>query len=177
MAITRTPMVDDDGSGTTGTIINNAWKQQLYDQIDAANAGQDSTVAAIGTWTSMPFSASNYFGGGGLVWTVNAGNIITHQYSRIGKVLLMSLVVINSTTSGIADVRLSVRLPAGMTIGAPTRGNAFFYYDGATTWSVGSLEASQGLTSFDLIKNPAGNSPWNLISGVYISAVATLVIA
>ena len=29
MAITRTAMVDDDGSGTTGTIINNAWKTEL----------------------------------------------------------------------------------------------------------------------------------------------------
>jgi len=36
MPITRTPIVDDDGSGTTGTVINNAWKQELYTQIDAA---------------------------------------------------------------------------------------------------------------------------------------------
>ena len=39
MAITRTPMVDDDGSGTTGTVINNAWKTELYNQIDAAIGG------------------------------------------------------------------------------------------------------------------------------------------
>jgi hypothetical protein len=35
MPITRTAMIDDDGSGTTGTVLNNAWKQELYDQIDA----------------------------------------------------------------------------------------------------------------------------------------------
>jgi hypothetical protein len=35
MAITRTAMVDDDGSGTTGTILNNAWKQELYGQVDS----------------------------------------------------------------------------------------------------------------------------------------------
>lgn len=35
MAITRTPIIDDNGTGTTGTIINNAWKQELYNQIDA----------------------------------------------------------------------------------------------------------------------------------------------
>ena len=35
MPITRTSMMDDDGSGTTGTILNNAWKQELYNQIDA----------------------------------------------------------------------------------------------------------------------------------------------
>ena len=34
MAITRTSMTDDDGSGTTGTILNNSWKQEFYDQID-----------------------------------------------------------------------------------------------------------------------------------------------
>jgi hypothetical protein len=39
MAITRTPWIDDDGTGTTGTVINNAEKQLLYDQIDAALAG------------------------------------------------------------------------------------------------------------------------------------------
>jgi hypothetical protein len=37
MAITRTAIIDDDGSGTTGTSLDNAWKQELYDQIDAAD--------------------------------------------------------------------------------------------------------------------------------------------
>lgn len=39
MPITRTPMVDDDGSGQSGTVINNPWKTELYDQIDAALVG------------------------------------------------------------------------------------------------------------------------------------------
>jgi hypothetical protein len=37
MAITRTPIINDDGSCTTGTIWDNAWKQELYNQIDAAD--------------------------------------------------------------------------------------------------------------------------------------------
>lgn len=36
MPIQRTAWQDDDGSGTTGTIINNAEKTLLYNQIDAA---------------------------------------------------------------------------------------------------------------------------------------------
>jgi hypothetical protein len=39
MPITRTAQVDDDGSGTTGTIWNNAWKTELYNQIDLVEAG------------------------------------------------------------------------------------------------------------------------------------------
>lgn len=49
MPITRTALVDDDGSGTTGTVLNNAVKQELYNQIDAALAG----VLAGGPFTGV----------------------------------------------------------------------------------------------------------------------------
>ena len=38
VTIVRTPIVDDDKTGTTGTSLDNAWKQQFYDQIDGALA-------------------------------------------------------------------------------------------------------------------------------------------
>jgi hypothetical protein len=38
--ISRTTWTDDDGSGTTGSIVNNAFLQGLYDQIDALFTGQ-----------------------------------------------------------------------------------------------------------------------------------------
>lgn len=34
MAITRTPIINDDGTCTTGTTWDNSWKTELYDQID-----------------------------------------------------------------------------------------------------------------------------------------------
>ena len=49
MAITRTPIIDDDGSGTKGTIIDNAWKQELYGQIDAADAANAATILIANT--------------------------------------------------------------------------------------------------------------------------------
>ena len=62
MAITRTPMIDDDGSGLTGTPINNAWKQELYDQIDAVPASRelffDLTAAFYNDW--RPPSGDQY---------------------------------------------------------------------------------------------------------------------
>jgi hypothetical protein len=48
MPITRTPMIDDDGSGTTGTVINAAWKTELYNQIDAADLAAGGFSS--GTW-------------------------------------------------------------------------------------------------------------------------------
>jgi hypothetical protein len=38
VTITRTAWIDDDGTGTTGTVINNAVKTDLYNQIDTALA-------------------------------------------------------------------------------------------------------------------------------------------
>ena len=48
--ITRTPIIDDDLTGTIGTVIDNAWKQQFYNQIDAALAGVGASadIAVIG---------------------------------------------------------------------------------------------------------------------------------
>ena len=57
MAITRTVVVDDDGSGTTGTIFNAAWKVELYDQIDAADTATASAAAATAA-AAAPTDAS-----------------------------------------------------------------------------------------------------------------------
>jgi hypothetical protein len=38
VTITRTPWIDDDGTGTTGTVINNAVKTALYNDIDGGFA-------------------------------------------------------------------------------------------------------------------------------------------
>jgi hypothetical protein len=68
--ITRTALVDDDGTGTTGTIINNAWKQQLYDQIDdllsdplelGSSLAVTGTITATGivTATAVRFSSTS----------------------------------------------------------------------------------------------------------------------
>lgn len=42
--ITRTDIVDDDGSNTLGTAIDNDWKHELYDQIDALSAAVEALI-------------------------------------------------------------------------------------------------------------------------------------
>jgi hypothetical protein len=73
MAITRTPIHDDDGSGTTGTIIDNAWKQELYNQIDAGLAPV-SAAPVYGTWTPID--------GSGATLTFN---VLGGRYCKIDK--------------------------------------------------------------------------------------------
>lgn len=74
MPITRTAMIDDDGSGETGTVLNNAWKQELYNQIDAIIA---ATVAGS---TSPP--GINVYATGGAISALpippGTGNLLTY---------------------------------------------------------------------------------------------------
>jgi len=67
MLITRTAWTDDDGSGTTGTILNNAEKTALYVQIDAAIKHStcsvyNNAVQSIGSasHTALTFNAEEW---------------------------------------------------------------------------------------------------------------------
>lgn len=96
MAITRTPIVNDDGTNSTGTVWENAWKQELYDQIDGA-IGADLSPA----WTNL----------GPLSWITDSQAItgVGHQlnmYRRIGANMIhwmgfFNPITIPGTTSGI----------------------------------------------------------------------------
>lgn len=52
VTITRTPWIDDDGSGTVGTVINNAVKTSIYNEIDGALA-KVAQVAGGNTLTGI----------------------------------------------------------------------------------------------------------------------------
>jgi hypothetical protein len=69
VAITRTTLADDDGSGTTGTIWNNARLQLVYDAIE-------------NNWEATAYTPT--WGNTGTANTTT-GSTITGFYSKIGK--------------------------------------------------------------------------------------------
>ena len=113
MAITRTPIIDDDGTGTSGTVIDNAWKQEFYNQIDGYVTG----TAGSGVWTDVPFSAANFSGVAPLVWTVGAAAVIRNQYQVQGKILFWSLYLSwfsgGNVIGGSAGPSLQIAIPGG----------------------------------------------------------------
>ena len=58
MPITRTAIIDDDGSGKTGTVIDNAWKQELYNQIDAIEGGGAPTAWTVYSTVGVPLTTN-----------------------------------------------------------------------------------------------------------------------
>jgi hypothetical protein len=101
-AITRTSMTDDDGTGTTGTVFNNAWKTSVYDQIDQMFAGS-------GSYATFTFGGSL-----AVASTLAVSGFGTHTFSA-GGTGNQALLVTN-TSSGTTMAAL-VRATAGTSTG------------------------------------------------------------
>jgi hypothetical protein len=108
IAITRTAWTDDDGSGTTGTVLNNAVKTALYDQVDAIlNATRtadllftDATydIGKSGATRPRDIVASRHVSLAGLLSVAGFG---THTFSAGGAGV--QLLTVENTTSGAAN--------------------------------------------------------------------------
>lgn len=102
MAVVRSTWTDDDGSGSVGTIINNAELQKIYDNIDN---GQP--------WTDVTFNVANFIAVGG-TWVPTAGEVSTNRYCLpAAKTLHWELTVLDSPTTG-TNTELRVTLPTGI---------------------------------------------------------------
>jgi hypothetical protein len=73
VTITRTPWIDDDGTGTTGTVINNAVKTDLYNQIDGA-------LAKVAQLTG----GNNFTGNQAIDGTLSVSGLGGHQFAANG---------------------------------------------------------------------------------------------
>jgi hypothetical protein len=114
--VRRSHWIDDDGSGTTGTVINDAEKQKLYDDIDVGLAAvynasvpgasgdlyEKGRTTPAGHWIDVAFNAASFQpdGTGGNTWTVTAANQSILCYALIGKTAHLKLQLVNTVVSG-----------------------------------------------------------------------------
>jgi hypothetical protein len=130
VSINRGPfnaLVDDTGSGTTGTPWNKqAIKDVILDPVDAAIGG---------IWIDVPYQAADFTTSGGGSWTTYAPT--TWAYSLSNKTLVIALYGISWAIGG-TPISLNVRIPGGY-VPARTTGGAFTMAHGAgagTGWWV-----------------------------------------
>lgn len=146
MPITRTTMIDDDGSGTTGTILNNAWKQELYGQIDQFVGG---------ALVDVPFNAANYTASAGL-WTVTAPNQQILTYSAVGNLVQVYFAIVGNSTITAAPTFLYLTIP-GLPAAIRQSVGTFHYWVGGNL-GVGVVEITSG-TRIQFYRDISG-PPW-----------------
>jgi hypothetical protein len=157
VTIVRTPWIDDDGTGTTGTVINNAVKTALYNDIDggfaklAQLAGPNTftgtqTVPALNSAAALPFLTTN---------------VERMRITPTGEV------VINATASaGMGQLLVASAVSVGFGIQNLTASNAMFFAAffnsvGGTSGTIGQTGAttvSYNTASDARLKDDAGRA-------------------
>lgn len=127
MAIDRTnfnALVDDDGTGTTGSVWNkNAIDASILTPVDNALAFP---------WSTIAFSAGDFIN-----MAVAAGNVSDYGYCLIGyKTLIFSIVITNASIPSAVNV-LYIKLPFGWTVGRRATGT--FYFSDGGLWTFGAV--------------------------------------
>jgi hypothetical protein len=171
VTIVRTSWIDDDGTGTTGTVINNAVKTALYNDIDGAltkiPADTQATIFAptgtVGKWIDVPFAAGDFTTPtGGATFVVTSAGV--WAYTLIGKLVVLSLTIASTGTTTGAPVRLQVQLPAAIAaVSRPQQGVPFIYNVGGVSGT--GLCSFQG-SKLDLLRDVLG-TPYGA-GGVYL---------
>jgi len=160
MSITRTPIIDDDGSGTTGTVLDNAWKQELYDQIDG-------TVGGI--WQYPAFAAGNFSAAAPGVWTVSAGQVLTQRWQLSGKTIRYQVHVSGAPLTGGNTAALTINLFGGVPYGA-ARFPLTYFVD--TQQQCGVAEINSGVNYLSLARDFFG-TPWTSGKSIYLAFAIT----
>jgi hypothetical protein len=140
MSIARTTIVDDDGTLTTGTIWNNAWKTELYDQIDAR--WSEATTTATGTQNNLSISEADTFRANNATALTITGLVAPATPAKPGKPLRVvaigaGTVTLNNEDAGsTAANRIITGTGAALTLAAGTGWALLVYDDTSDRWRV-----------------------------------------
>lgn len=118
-----------------------------------------------GGWIRQPFNAAEFTGGGGMTWTVEAGDVLGNQYRLVGNTLFVWAALFQTAIGGTPSPGLQQVIPGGFTTGLnvgeqlrtviavqnngvdqagllfTVAGSVLYYYAGlgtTTPWAVGS---------------------------------------
>jgi hypothetical protein len=130
-------VTDDDGSGTTGTILDQALFNSVRDYIGTA-------------WTSVAYAAGNFTVPGG-TWTVDSGDQTTYAYLNCGKTLFIQFGIATASVSGSPSY-LEIAIPGGFTSASGEQYGVHWYQDGASTNGAGLILVPGSGVKFRLYK-------------------------
>ena len=157
LTIVRTPIHDDDGSGTTGTIIDNTWKQDLYNQIDGALGKVVTTAPTGGPQTILGAAA----GALGLQIQNGQAGATANAYVSVGNdatalVGYLQCYASTFTNAGVAradGAALLAGRPGGLTLAALDPGGQVYVATGGQTERL--RVAADGTVLVNTVAQPA----------------------
>lgn len=129
-------------------------------------------TTAMGDWTDVPFSATNFGGSGSMTWTVTQAQQLVYAYLQIGTTLYLNYWIEQTTIGGTASSSLRLTLPASLVVAQYA--TAPIHYLNSTA-NVGFVAATPGDRFVSFQKSDASN--WNTAAAVTIHGQVALKVA
>lgn len=98
---------------------------------NGASADPSFQAITFADWVAVTFAAGNFTANGAQTWTVASGDVGLNRYVRLGKTLIWSVTLNQTTVGGTPNTNLILTLPASLTA-AGTNSGSFFYTDNGT---------------------------------------------
>lgn len=125
-----------------------------------------------GAWTSPSFDANNFTGINSMTWTVASGDVATYAYKVIGKIMIVTFSIIDSTVGGTPDTLLQIAIPASKTAAKICYG-ALFVKDNGTT-GMGTCYVQSGAGNDKIYCQKSDGTNWSAATNT--TAVAGTII-
>jgi hypothetical protein len=110
----------------------------------------------LGEWMTPAFSPDRFAAGGGLRWTVRAGDVQTFAYTLIGKTMTLSFFLSGTQLSGSPDKQLRIGIPEGLASNQRLRVPVLMSIGPQAL--AGCAEVNPGHTEVRLSANAAGSA-------------------
>lgn len=127
---------------------------------EAAQAAADAAQAvldSLGVWQDVPYDAGNFTAYGSMTWTVASGDVVVYSYYVIGKAMVLTLNLINTSIGGTPDSLLSVKVPSGYVLTEDITGYAYWQDNGTPTHGLWYVETGSSTTEIYLELFGGGN--------------------
>lgn len=105
----------------------------------------------FGEWKTPAFSAGNFTAGGTQTWTVDAGDVVTYEYSVVNKVMTLVFSLNTTSVGGVANTDLRLAIPGGF-VGNKSQASMFVYSDNGAAEAFGTAFTAVGVGYITLHK-------------------------
>lgn len=110
----RLLLTKDEGDSVNLDLPNNTFTIQGV-TFSGGRMYEGNRAYGNGEWKDVDFDASNFTGNGAMTWTVDAGDVTTNRYTRIGDTLMWEVIISDTLVGGTPDTMLKITLPDGLT--------------------------------------------------------------
>lgn len=144
------------GMGTAGNDIT--WTTGL--EVVAGALRERGRSVALGDWTAVAYSAGNFTTSGATAWTVDAADQVAFSYTLVGKTMVVSFQLDNTSVGSGAPAALQIKIPGGFTAAKSLTVAGFFDNGTGSGLSTGAIYVQTGSTFIFLQLLPLGIATW-----------------